>query len=115
MLEITLNLEGKDKKFTQSKMTLGAMRRMAEMQQNIERLQKEGTAEENGLEMIDEMALTIVVLFKNQFTFDELVDGLEFDTMEDFNDIVEEIFNSVGGEKGKSVAKKPTTTKPASK
>lgn len=112
MIEITLNLEGKNKKFTQSKMTLGGMRRMAEMQKIIGQLQAEGNEEENGLQMIDEMAETIVILFKNQFTFEDLVDGLEFETMEDFNDIVEDIFSKVGGE-GKTTPKKPTTKAPS--
>ena len=35
MLEITLNIEGTEKKFTKAKISLGAMRRLAEMDKNI--------------------------------------------------------------------------------
>lgn len=115
MLEITLKLEGKNKKFTQPKINLGGMRRLAEMDKNVKALRENGGEEENGLEMLDEMAFTIVALFANQFTFDELVEGLEFDNMDEFNEIVGDIFTKVSaGAGGKTVAKKPTT-KPQSK
>lgn len=108
MLEITLRIEGTEKKFIQPKQTLGAMRRLAEMDKNIKRMQAEGNEEDNGLEMIDEMSETIVALFAHQFTFEELIYGLEFDTMEDFHNIVEDLFSQVGGE-----GKKPTPAKKA--
>lgn len=115
MLEITLNIEGTVTKFTQAKITLGAMRRLAEMDKNIKALQSNGDEEENGLDIIDEMAFTIVSLFKNQFTFDELVDGLEFDNMEEFNEIVEGIFGAVAESQGKPAAKKaPAKRQPKS-
>ena len=115
MLEITLNIEGKEKKFEQAKITLGAMRRLAEMDKNIKALQgDESNQEDNGLEIIDEMSFTIVALFKNQFTFDELIYGLEFETMEEFNEIVEGIFNQVADSSGKpSPAKKAPAKRPA--
>lgn len=118
MLEITLNIEGKDKKFTQEKITLGAMRRLAEMDRNLSNLREQYSEEEIGLETIDEMAMTIVSLFGKQFTFDELVDGLEFDNMDEFNEIVEGIFSQVAQEteepgKGKQPAKKTAAKKKA--
>lgn len=115
MLEITLRIEGTEKKFTQPKQTLGAMRRMAEMDKNIRAMQADGNEEDHGLEMIDEMAFTIVALFSNQFTFDELVYGLEFETMEEFHGIVEDLFAQVGGEGKKPAAKKTPVKKAPTK
>lgn len=108
MLEITLNIKGEQKTFRQEKITLGAMRRLAEMDKNIKNLQGEVDGEvENGIEILDEMAFTITALFANQFDFDELVNGLEFDDMEEFNEIVEGLFNEVGKSAGgKTPAKK---------
>ena len=58
--------------------------------------------------------MTIVTLFKNQFTFNELLDGLEFDSMDEFNEIVEDIFNQVGESTGgKSTTKKSTKKQPS--
>lgn len=111
MLEITLNIEGEDKKFTQGKITLGAMRRMAEMDKRIKELQESSNVDDTGLEVLDEMSYTIVVLFKNQFTFDELQDGLEFETMDEFNEIVEGIFSKVGEGQGKPTPKKTTASR----
>lgn len=115
MLEITLNIEGEDKKFTQGKITLGAMRRMAEMDKRIKDLQESSNVDDTGLEVLDEMSYTIVVLFKNQFTFDELQDGLEFETMDEFNEIVEGIFSKVGEGQGKPAPKKTASRKPQTK
>lgn len=118
MLELTLNIEGKKKKFTQEKITLGAMRRMAEMDRNLNNLRQQYDEEEIGLETLDEMAMTIVSLFGKQFTFDELVDGLEFNNMEEFNDIVEGIFSQVAEEStdgGKQTATKKAPKKAPSK
>ena len=111
MLEITLNIDGEDKKFTQGKITLGAMRRMAEMDKAIKELQESSNVDDTGLEVLDEMSYTIVVLFKNQFTFDELQDGLEFETMDEFNEIVEGIFSKVGEGQGKPAPKKTTASR----
>ena len=111
MLEITLNIEGEDKKFTQGKITLGAMRRMAEMDKAIKELQESSNVDDTGLEVLDEMSYTIVVLFKNQFTFDELQNGLEFETMDEFNEIVEGIFSKVGEGQGKPAPKKTTASR----
>lgn len=118
MLEITLNIEGETKKFEQAKITLGAMRRLAEMDKNIKELQENSTSEEdNGLEVIDEMSMTIVALFKNQFTFEELIYGLEFDNMDEFNEIVEGIFSQVadttGGKTKAAAAKKAPAKRPS--
>ncbi|WZK93788.1 hypothetical protein [Staphylococcus phage SpP] len=115
MLEITLNIEGEDKKFTQGKITLGAMRRMAEMDKRIKELQESSNVDDTGLDVLDEMSYTIVVLFKNQFTFDELQDGLEFETMDEFNEIVEGIFSKVGEGQGKPAPKKTASRKPQTK
>ena len=115
MLEITLNIDGEDKKFTQDKITLGAMRRMAEMDKAIKDLQESSNVDDTGLEVLDEMSYTIVVLFKNQFTFDELQDGLEFETMDEFNEIVEGIFSKVGEGQGKPAPKKTVSRKPQTK
>lgn len=114
MLEITLNIEGTEKKFTKAKISLGAMRRLAEMDKNIKELQASATDEnDNGLEVIDEMSMTIIALFGNQFTFDELNFGLEFDDMDEFNEIVEGIFSQVADTKGKPAAAKKAPVKKA--
>lgn len=115
MLEITLNVGGENVKYTQEKITLGAMRRLAEMDKNMKELSESGISEEEqGLEMLDEMAMSIVALFKNQFTFDDLIYGLEFESMEEFNEIVEGIFEQVSlGTEGKKKA--PTTAKRTTK
>lgn len=111
MLKITLNIGGEVKEFTQEKITFGAMRRLAEMDKNMKDIQKNGSEEEQGVETMDELAMTIVTLFRNQFTFNELLDGLEFDSMDEFNEIVEDIFKQVGdstGGKPKTATKRTT-------
>ena len=114
MIKITLNLGGENKEFTQEKITFGAMRRLAEMDKNMKDIQNNGTEEEQGVETMDELAMTIVTLFKNQFTFNELLDGLEFDSMDEFNEIVEDIFNQVGESTGgKSTTKKRKKKQPS--
>lgn len=115
MLKITLNIGGEVKEFTQEKITFGAMRRLAEMDKNMKEIQANGSEEEAGVETMDELAMTIVTLFRNQFTFNELLDGLEFDSMDEFNEIVEDIFNQVGDSTGKQKTTTKRTTKRPSK
>ncbi|MBW0770509.1 hypothetical protein KYJ98_09285 [Mammaliicoccus lentus] len=104
MITITLEIEGKKKKFTKNKLTLGAMRRVAEMEKAVKELQ--GDEEQNALQIIDETCLTVVELFGNQFTFQELLDGL---AMEDYEATLEKIFNDMNEPEKKTTAKRTTT------
>lgn len=81
-MQITININGEDKTFTASKVPMLARRKFMEIRAKEEELiEKEGnipTAKQ--IEFENELINILVeIIFKNQFTVDELLNGIDDD------------------------------------
>ncbi|OFJ79136.1 phage tail assembly chaperone G [Staphylococcus sp. HMSC056G08] len=88
MFRITVEIDGKEQEFTQTKKKGKVIKKIAELQDKTNLLEK---GEITYGELIDEQYMVIVEMFDNQFTLEQLMDGSDFDEIED---LFEEFNNS---------------------
>lgn len=79
MFKITVEIDGKEQEFTQNKKKGKVIKKIAELQDKTNLLEK---GEITYGELVDEQAMVIVEMFDNQFTLEQLMDGSDFDEME---------------------------------
>lgn len=113
-MEITLKIDGKEKQFNQQKVNFVTMRKalswFEDFQKSAEVLKEyidsgiDGEPDEEILnnfqkkdeyEQLKETAELIVSYFDNQFSFDELINGLYVNTISEFHSIGYEIVSEV--------------------
>ncbi|MDO0948229.1 phage tail assembly chaperone G [Mammaliicoccus sciuri] len=101
MLKINIEINGKEQEFVQNKRLYKAIRKIAEMRDKVQEAEK-GKIEMSNVEAVDEMYMIVVEIFNNQFTFDELISG------SDYEEVVKivETFETMG--KKKTPAKRQT-------
>lgn len=101
MLKINIEINGKEQEFVQNKRLYKAIRKIAEMRDKVQEAEK-GKIELSNVEAVDEMYMIVVEIFNNQFTFDELISG------SDYEEVVKivETFETMG--KTKTPAKRQT-------
>ncbi len=80
MFKITVEIDGKEQEFTQTKKKGKVIKKIAELQDKADLLEK---GEITYGELIDEEYMIIVEMFDNQFTLDQVMDGSDFDEVEE--------------------------------
>ena len=91
-MNITLKIDGKDKTFVNDFVSARLLRDALKLNENAAQKQQEGTHSITG--QLDELAELVVKAFNNQFTLDELWDGL---AIEKFQPELSRVFNEILG------------------
>lgn len=92
MFKLTVEIDGKEQEFTQTKKKGKVIKKSAELQDKASLIEK---GEITYGELIDEECMIIVEMFDNQFTLEQLLDGADWDDIEN----VFEQFNKSGKQK----------------
>lgn len=101
MLKIKIEIDGKEQEFVQNKRLYKALKKIAEMRDKGQEMEK-GNIDISSSELVDDVYMIVVEIFNNQFTFDDLTNGGDY---ADVMQVVEE-FENMG--KTKTPAKRQT-------
>lgn len=94
MITLKLNVDGKQKEFKQSGVTVRAMRELMKFQVKMDKASK-GEEEMTPLDQIDAMVMIITQIFSDpEVNFDNVIDGLNADELEN---VLTDVFTAMGG------------------
>lgn len=107
MITLKLEIDGKQKEFKQKSIKVRAMREMMKFQAKMEKVQG-GEIEMTPLEQIDQMIALVADIFDNpEVNFDTIIEGIDADKLEE---VLGEVFNSLGGGDAEPVKKVKKTS-----